>query len=136
MKPFAEGTTLGASVSRKNSLIRQASTGAVPMNSTPIVEWLTGGTDIAVAFGLISKPLGTVERAVLSVDTVAGSHIGSDAPIRQPLQELPVPVGRVGRYRFWFSSLPLREAGEHVLRGDGFLAHARRRCLHSHNLRT
>jgi hypothetical protein len=32
------------------------------------------------------------------------------------VQELPVAVGRVGRYRFWFSSLPLREAREHVLR--------------------
>src|ERR1700675_2064812 len=59
----------------------------------------------------------TVERAVLSVDTVAGSHIGRDASIRQPLQELPVPVGRVGRYLFWLSSLPLPETGEHVLRG-------------------
>jgi hypothetical protein len=61
------------------------------MNSTTIVEGLAGGTDIAVVFGLISKPLWTVERAVLSVDAVAGSHIRSDAPIRQPLQELPFP---------------------------------------------
>ena len=45
----------------------------------------------------------------------------------QPLQELPVPVGRVGCYRFWLSSLPLREASEHVLCSDGLLAHARRR---------
>ena len=36
------------------------------------------------------------------------------AAIRQPLQELPVPVGRVGRHRFWLSSLPLRETSEHV----------------------
>jgi hypothetical protein len=39
------------------------------------------------------------------------------------LQELPVPVGGVSRYRFWLSSLPLREASEHVLRGYGFLTH-------------
>ena len=98
-----------------------------------VVELLPGGTAIAVAFGLIRETLGTVERAVLSVDTVAGSHIGSDAPIRQPLQELPVPVGRVGRHRFWLSSLPLRETGEHVLRGHRFLTHPRRRRLHSHD---
>ena len=54
--------------------------------------------------------------------TVSGSHIGRDAPIRQPLQELP--VGRVGRDRFWLSSLPLRETGEHVLRGHRFLPNA------------
>jgi hypothetical protein len=66
------------------------------------------------------------------VDTVAGSHIGRDAPIRQPLQELPVPAGRVGRYRFWFSSLPLRKASEHVLRGR-FLTHPGCRRLYSHD---
>jgi hypothetical protein len=27
----------------------------------------------------------------------------------------------------------LRETGEHVLRGDGFLTHACRRSLHSHD---
>src|SRR5439155_2006621 len=54
--------------------------GAVAQVVAAVVEWLACGTDIAVAFGLISKPLWTVEWAVLSVDTVAGSHIGSDAP--------------------------------------------------------
>jgi hypothetical protein len=29
--------------------------------------------------------------------------------------------------------LPLSETGEHVLRGHGFLTHARRRSLHSHD---
>ena len=47
------------------------------------------------------------------------------------MQELPVPVGRVGRYRFWLSSLPLRETGEHVLRGYRFLTHSRCRRLHT-----
>src|SRR5260370_619884 len=37
--------------------------GAVAMTSAAVVEGLTCGTDIAIAFGLISKPLGTVERA-------------------------------------------------------------------------
>src|SRR5712664_1566087 len=72
----------------------------------------------------------SVERTVLSVDTVAGSHIRSDAPICQPAQELPVPIGRVGRYRFWFSFLPLRETSEHVLRGHCFLTHPCCRRLH------
>src|SRR5439155_9843560 len=107
--------------------------GAVPHIAATIVQLLPRRTAIAVALGLIREPLGTEERAVLSVDTVPGSHIGRDAPIRQPLQELPVPVRRVGRYRFRLSSLPLREASEHVLRGHGFLTHARRRGLHSHD---
>jgi hypothetical protein len=67
------------------------------------------------------------------VDTVARPHVRSDLPIRQPVQELPVPVGRIGRHRFWLSSLPLRETCEHVLRGHRFLADARRRGLHSYN---
>src|ERR1700732_4701461 len=79
---------------------------AVANIQADIVELFPSRTAIAVAFGLIGEPLGTVERAVLSVDTVAGSHIRSDAPIRQPLQELPVPVRRVGRHRLWLSSLP------------------------------
>jgi len=40
------------------------------MTSAAVVEWLACGTDIAVAFGLTSKPLWTVERAVRSVDTL------------------------------------------------------------------
>jgi hypothetical protein len=60
--------------------------GTVPMTKAAVIEGLACGTDITVAFGLIGEALGTVEWAVLSVDTVAGSHIGSDAPICQPLQ--------------------------------------------------
>src|SRR5258708_27961264 len=93
-------------------------------------------TAIAIAVGLIREPVGTEERAVLSVDTVTGSHIGRDAPIRQPLQELPVPIRRVGCYRFWLSSLPLREASEHVLRGHRFLTHPCCRRLDSHDYAT
>jgi hypothetical protein len=39
---------------------------------TDIVEPFPRWTEIAVAFGLIPKPLGTVERAVFSVDAVEG----------------------------------------------------------------
>jgi hypothetical protein len=46
-------------------------------------------------------------------------------------KELPVPVGGVGRYRFWLSSLPLRETSEHVLRGYRLLTHACCRRLHT-----
>jgi hypothetical protein len=108
---------------------------AVANIQADIVKLFSRRKAIAIAFGLIGEPLGTVERTVLSVDTVAGSHITSDAPIRQPVQELPVPVGRVGRYRFWFSILPLRETSEHVLRGYpcleliAFNIHARNICL-------
>src|SRR6266853_1373746 len=107
--------------------------GTVPMTSAAVVQWLACVTDITVALGLIREPLWTVERTVLSVDTVASPHIRSDAAVHQPLQELPISVCGIGSHRFWFSSLPLRETGEHVLRGDGFLAHARRRGLYSHN---
>src|ERR1700693_411642 len=44
-----------------------------------------------------------------------------------------VPVRGVGRHRFWFSSLPLREASEHVLRGHRFLTHPCCRRLYSHD---
>src|SRR5450432_4441161 len=90
-----------------------------------VVQLLSCRTTVGIALGLISKSLRAIAGIVLSQSTVAGSHIGCDAPIPQPLQELSVPVGRVGRYRFWGSFLPLRETSEHVLRGHGFLAHAR-----------
>src|ERR1039457_4872754 len=109
---------------------------AVANIQADIVELFPRRTAIAITFGLIREPLGTVERTVLSVDTVAGSHIGRDVPIRQPLQEHPVPVGGVGRYRFWLSSLPLREASEHVLCGHRFLTHPCCRRLYSHDYAT
>src|SRR5271163_5037236 len=110
--------------------------GAVPLVAATIVQLLPRRTAIAVAFGLIREPLGSVERAVLSVDAVTGSHIRSDAPVRQPLQELPVSVRRVGGYRVWLSSLPLRETSEHVLRGHRFLTHPCGRRLYSHDYAT
>jgi hypothetical protein len=56
--------------------------GAVPINPSSVIEYLAGGTDIAIVFGLVSKTLGTEERASLSVDIVSGPHVGSDAAIR------------------------------------------------------
>src|SRR5882762_4234503 len=109
------------------------SPGVIAMTLTAVVQGLTSRADIAIVFRLVSETLGTEEWTPLSVNTVTGSHIGRDAPIRQPLQELPVPVGRVGRYRFWLSSLPLREASEHVLRGHRLLTHPGCRRLHSHD---
>src|SRR5882762_3397590 len=112
------------------------SPGVIAMTLTAVVQGLTSRADIAIVFRLVSETLGTEEWTPLSVNTVTGSHIGRDAPIRQPLQELPVPVGRVGRYRFWLSSLPLREASEHVLRGHCFLTHPCCRRLYSHDYAT
>src|SRR5580704_1650317 len=97
--------------------------GAVAITPTAVVELLTCGTAIAVAFRLTGEPLRAVERAVLSVDTIAGSHVSSDAPIRQPLQELPVAIRCVSRQRFRCSALPLRETCEHVLGGHRLLTH-------------
>ena len=59
--------------------------GAVPIHAATIVQHLSGRTDIAIVFRLIGEPLGTKEWTPLSVDTVAGPHIGSDVTIRQPL---------------------------------------------------
>ena len=40
--------------------------GTVSSIVSAVVEALSGGTKVAVAFGKISKPLGTVERTVLA----------------------------------------------------------------------
>src|SRR5207244_12603321 len=69
----------------------------------------------------------------LSVDTVAGSHVRSDAAVPQPLQELPVAVRRVGCHRFGRSSLPLGKTGQHILRGHGLLTHPSGCCLYAHD---
>ena len=44
--------------------------GMVPLNATSIIEYLAGGTEIAIVFGLIGKTLGPEERTPLSVDTI------------------------------------------------------------------
>src|SRR3974377_2539884 len=91
------------------------------MTSATIVQRLTGRADIAIVFRFISESLGTEEWTSLSVDTVASAHIRRDVPLRQPLQELPIPVGRVGCHRFWWPSLPVAETGEHIFWGYFFL---------------
>jgi len=55
--------------------------GAIPINSPPLVERLTGGADIAIVFRFVGETLGAKEWAPLSVDTVTGPHVRSDAPI-------------------------------------------------------
>ena len=55
--------------------------GAIPINSPPLVERLTGGADIAIVFRFVGETLGAKEWAPLSMDTVAGAHVGSDAAI-------------------------------------------------------
>src|SRR5579864_3570628 len=90
-----------------------------------IVQLLSRRTTIAVALRLIGKSLRSVEGAVLALRTLSWPHVSSDFPFCQPLQELSVPIGGVGPHRFWLSSLPLRETGEHGLRGDRLLTHAR-----------
>src|SRR5262249_57212801 len=100
------------------------SVGPVPQAAATIVQLLPCGTEIAVAFRLIRKMLGTEERAPLSVDTVASSHVRGDIPIGQPLQKLSVPIRAIGCHRFRLSSLPVRQACDHVLRRDRLLTHA------------
>jgi len=102
-------------------------------DSAAVVQWLTGGAEIAIVFRFIAITLGTKERTVLAMDAVTGPHVRSDAAIRQPLQELTIAVGRVGRHRFWGSSLLLGETGKHLLCGHRLLTHARRCGLHSDN---
>jgi|HubBroStandDraft_1064217.scaffolds.fasta_scaffold00503_3 hypothetical protein len=107
------------------------SPGVIALTLAAVVEGLTGRADIAIVFWFVGETLGAKEWAPLAVDTVTGPHVGSDAPIGEPLQEFAVPVGRIGCHRFRLSSLPLRETGEHVLRGNGFLTHPCGRRLHS-----
>jgi len=59
--------------------------GPIPMNSTTVVEGLASRTDVAIVFRFVSETLGAEEWTPLSVDTVAGPHVGGDAPVRQPL---------------------------------------------------
>ena len=59
--------------------------GVIAMTLAAVVQGLTGRADIAIVFRFVSETLGTEEWTPLSVDTVAGPHIGSDVTIRQPL---------------------------------------------------
>src|SRR5438874_6625865 len=55
--------------------------GSIAINSATVVEELASRTDITIVFRFVRKTLGAKERAPLSVDTVTGPHVGSDAPI-------------------------------------------------------
>jgi hypothetical protein len=57
----------------------------IAMALTTVVQGLTGRADIAIVLRFVSETLGSEEWTPFSVDTVAGSHIRSDVPIRQPL---------------------------------------------------
>src|SRR5215813_11136561 len=110
--------------------------GPVPQAAATIVQLFPCGTEIAIAFRLIRKTIGTVERAVLPMNTVAGSHVGGDVPLGQPLQKLSVPVGGVGGHRFCLSSLPVCEPCDHALCRHRLLTHPCCRRLHSHDYAT
>jgi hypothetical protein len=56
--------------------------GSIAINPATVVEELASRTDIAIVFRFVSEALGSEEWTPLSVDTVAGPHIGSDASIR------------------------------------------------------
>ncbi len=56
-----------------------------------------------------------------------------DATIQQPLQKLPIAIGRIGCDGGGLSSLPLHKAGEHVLCGRRLLTHVGCSGLDSHD---
>src|SRR5205823_9831890 len=55
--------------------------GSIAINSATVVEELASRTDVAIVFRFVGETLGAKEWASLSVDTVTGPHVGSDAPI-------------------------------------------------------
>ena len=55
--------------------------GSIPDIQTDEVEWLTCGTEIAVAFGKKGETLGTVEWVVLAQSAVPSAHIRCDPPL-------------------------------------------------------
>jgi hypothetical protein len=56
-----------------------------------------------------------------------------DAPLHEPLQELAVAIRGIGRHGLGLPSLPLGEAGNHVLCCHRLLTHAGRGRLHPHD---
>ena len=59
--------------------------GEIAMTSTTVVQGLARRADIAIVFRFVAETLGTIEGTVLAVDTVAGSHVGKDVVVGQPL---------------------------------------------------
>ena len=56
--------------------------GSIPQIEADVSQLFTGGADIAVAFGEISKALRAVKGIVLPQGIVSGTHIWSDAPLQ------------------------------------------------------
>ena len=56
--------------------------GSIAINSATIVEELASRTDIAIVFRFVGETLGAKEWTPLAVDTISGSHVGSDVRIR------------------------------------------------------
>src|SRR5215467_7446547 len=88
-----------------------------------VVQLLSGWTAVAVTLGLIGKSLRAIAGIVLSQSTVSRPHVRRDATIQQPLQKLPIAIGRIGCDREGLSFLPLDKAGDHVLRRHRLLTH-------------
>ena len=55
--------------------------GSIAINSAAVIEELASRADVAIVFRFVSKTLGTEEWTPLSVNAIAGPHVGSDAPI-------------------------------------------------------
>src|SRR5437899_3201108 len=107
--------------------------GTIANVQADIVQLLSCRTTVAVALGLIGKSLGAIAGVVLSQSIVARAHVRRDAAIQQPLQKLPITIGRIRCYRRWLSPLPLDKAGNHVLCRNRLLTHACRRGPHAHD---
>src|SRR5690348_13345763 len=86
-----------------------------------VVQLLSCRATVTVARGHIGKSLRTIAGIVLSQSTVSRAHIRRDAAIQQPVQKLPIAIGRIGCDGCWLPSLPLDKAGEHVLCSDRLL---------------
>ena len=67
-------------------------------------------TTVGIALRLVGKSLRAVAGIVLAERAVSGAHVRRDAAIQQPLQKLPVAIGRIGRNGGRLSSLPLHKA--------------------------
>ncbi len=65
-----------------------------------MMQQLTAGrADVSVVFRFVGETLGTEVWTPLPVNALAGPHIRCDVAILQPLQELPIAVGRIGGHR-------------------------------------
>ena len=107
--------------------------GTIANVQADIVQLLSCRTTVAVALRQIGKSLRAIAGVVFSQSTVSRAHVRRDAAIQQPLQKLPIAIGRIRCCRRWLSTLPLHKAGDHVLCRDGLLTHACRCGLDSND---